>query len=124
MSIRTPLGRVRGLGSAKSGVTHFWHQRLTAVALLPLTAWFVWAVACYAGAPYAEVIAFLSNPFNAAGMLLFVLAGLYHGVLGLQVVIEDYVHKEGSKLALLLLTNFSAFIIGTLCIIAVLRIAV
>jgi succinate dehydrogenase / fumarate reductase membrane anchor subunit len=124
MSIRTPLGRVRGLGSAKSGVMHFWRQRLTAVALLPLTAWFVWAVARYAGAPYADVIAFLANPFNAAAMLLFVLAGLYHAVLGLQVVVEDYVHKEGSKLALLLFVNFSAFIIGTLCVIAVLRIAV
>lgn len=124
MSIRTPLGRVRGLGSAKSGVTHFWRQRLTAVALVPLTIWFVWAVARYAGAPHADVIAFLANPFNAATMLLFVLAGLYHAVLGLQVIIEDYVHKEGSKLALLLIANFSAFIIGTLCTLAVLRIAV
>jgi succinate dehydrogenase / fumarate reductase membrane anchor subunit len=124
MSIRTPLGRVRGLGSAKSGVEHFWHQRLTAVALVPLTIWFVWSVARYAGAPYAEVLEFLHNPFNAGAMLFFVLAGLYHMALGAQVVIEDYFHKEGAKLALRLITNFVAFAIGVVCMIAVLRIAV
>jgi succinate dehydrogenase / fumarate reductase membrane anchor subunit len=124
MSIRTPLARARGLGSAKSGVEHFWHQRLTAIALLPLTLWFVWSVARYAGAPYAEVLEFLHNPFNAGAILLFVLAGLYHMVLGVQVVIEDYIHKEGTKLALLLLTNFAAFALGVVCGIAVLRIAV
>jgi succinate dehydrogenase / fumarate reductase membrane anchor subunit len=124
MSVRTPLGRVRGLGSAKSGVEHFWHQRLTAAALVPLTIWFVWAVARYAGAPYAEVLEFLHNPFNAAAMLLFVIAGLYHMSLGVQVVIEDYVQGEGAKLALLLLTKFAAFAIGMISLIAVLRIAV
>jgi len=124
MSVQTPLSRARGLGSAKSGVEHFWHQRLTAVALLPLTAWFVWAVARYAGAPHDQVVTFLGNPFNAAAMLLFVLAGLYHMALGIQVVIEDYIHREGTKLALLLLTNFAAFAVGTICFVAVLRIAV
>ena len=124
MSIQTPLGRVRGLGSAKSGVEHFWHQRATAVALLPLTLWFVWAVAVHVGAPYERVIAFLSSPFNAAAMLLFVLAGLYHMALGLQVVIEDYVPNEGTKLALLLAMKFAAFAVGTICVIAVLKIAI
>lgn len=124
MSLQTPLGRARGLGSAKSGVEHFWHQRVTAVALLPLTLWFVWSVARYAGAPYAEILEFLHNPFNAAAMLLFVLAGLYHMVLGVQVVIEDYIHREGTKLALLMFTNFAAFAIGVTCLIAVLRIAI
>lgn len=124
MSIRTPLGRVRGLGSAKSGVHHFWHQRLTAAALVPLTIWFVWSVARYAGAPHGEVVAFLAHPFNAAAMLLFVFAGLYHMALGVQVVIEDYIHREGTKLALLLLVNFAAFAIAVVSTIAVLRIAV
>jgi succinate dehydrogenase / fumarate reductase membrane anchor subunit len=124
MSIQTPLGRARGLGSAKAGTAHFWHQRVTAVALLPLTLWFVWSVARYAGAPYAEVLEFLHNPFNAAAMLLFVLAGLYHMVLGVQVVIEDYIHREGAKLALLMFTNFAAFAAGVICVIAVLRVAV
>ena len=124
MSIQTPLGRVRGLGSAKSGVEHFWRQRVTAVALVPLTAWFVWAVARYTGAPHEQVIGFLSDPFNATAMLLFLFAGLYHMALGVQVVIEDYVNKEGTKLALLLLMKFAAFAVGVVCAIAVLRIAV
>jgi len=124
MTIQTPLGRVRGLGSAKSGTSHFWHQRVSAVALLPLTIWFVWSIARYAGAPYAEVLEFLHNPFNAGAMLLFVLAGLYHMVLGVQVVIEDYIHRESTKFALLLFTNFAAFAVGMICVIAVLRIAV
>ena len=98
---------------------------MTAVALLPLTLWFVWSVARYAGAPYAEVLEFLHNPFNAAAMLLFVLAGLYHMVLGVQVVIEDYYPSRGhAKLALLMLVNFAAFVVGVTCVIAVLRIAV
>ena len=124
MSIQTPLGRAQGLGSAKSGVAHFWHQRLTAIALVPLTIWFVWAVARYTGAPHHEVIAFLENPFNAAAMLLFILAGLYHMTLGIQVVIEDYIERESTKLALLIFTNFAAFVVGAVSVIAVLRIAI
>ncbi len=124
MSIQTPLGRVRGLGSAKSGVAHFWHQRLSAAALVPLTIWFVWSVARYAGAPYAEVVAFFHNPFNAAAMLLFVLGGLYHMVLGLQVVVEDYIRRETTRLGLLILINFAAFAAGVTAVIAVLRLAV
>ena len=124
MSIQTPLGHVRGLGSAKSGVEHFWHQRMTAVALVPLTLWFVWSVARYTGAPHAEVVAYLANPFNAAAMLLFVIAGIYHMTLGVQVIIEDYIHREGTKLALLMLNRFAALAVGTTCVVAVLRIAI
>jgi succinate dehydrogenase / fumarate reductase, membrane anchor subunit len=124
MSIQTPLGRVRGLGSAKSGVEHFWHQRLTAAALVPLTIWFVWIVARYAGAPHAEVVAALGNPINAALMLLFVVAGLYHMALGLQVVVEDYIAQKGAKLATLFIVKFAAFAIGMVCLVAVLRIAI
>ena len=124
MSIQTPLGRVKGHGSAKSGTGHFWRQRITAVALVPLTLWFVWAVVLYTGAPYPEVIAFLSNPISAVAMLLFVIAGLVHMTLGLQVVIEDYIHRESSKIALLLLTYFAAFAVGAACVVAVLRIAI
>lgn len=124
MSVQTPLGRVRGLGSAKSGVHHFWWQRVTAIALLPLTIWFVWAVARHAGAPYVEVVDFLHNPFNAALMLLFVFAGLYHMVLGVQVVIEDYIQRELSKLLLLVFVNLAALAVGVICAIAVLRIVV
>jgi succinate dehydrogenase / fumarate reductase, membrane anchor subunit len=124
MTIQTPLGRVRGLGSAKSGVEHFWHQRLTAAALVPLTIWFVWSVARYAGAPHTEVAAFFANPFNATAMLIFLAAGLYHMSLGVQVIIEDYIEREIPKLALLLLNKFAALAIGTMCAIAVLRMAI
>ncbi len=124
MSIQTPLGRVRGLGSAKSGVEHFWHQRLTAAALVPLTIWFVWIVARYAGAPHADVVAALGNPINAALMLLFIVAGIYHMALGLQVVVEDYITTKGVKLAALFLNNFVAFAIAMVCLVAVLRIAI
>lgn len=124
MTIQTPLGRVRGLGSAKSGTEHFWHQRLTAAALVPLTLWFVWVVARYAGAPHVDVVAALANPINAALMLLFVVAGLYHMALGLRVVVEDYITVKGAKFALLFLVNFAAFAIAMVSVVAVLRIAI
>ncbi len=124
MSIQTPLGRVQGLGSAKSGTEHFWHQRLTAAALVPLTLWFVWIVARYTGAPHADVVAAIGHPINAALMLLFVVAGLYHMALGLRVVVEDYITVKGTKFALLFLVNFAAFAIAMVCAVAVLRIAI
>jgi succinate dehydrogenase / fumarate reductase membrane anchor subunit len=124
MSIQTPLGRVQGLGSAKSGTEHFWHQRLTAAALVPLTLWFVWIVARYTGAPHADVVAAIGHPINAALMLLFVVAGLYHMALGLRVVVEDYITVNSTKFALLFLTNFAAFAIAMVCAVAVLRIAI
>ncbi len=124
MSVQTPLGKVKGLGSARSGTHHFWQQRVTAVALLPLTLWFVWAVVRYTGAPYTEVIAFLGHPVSAVAMLLFVVAGIYHMMLGLRVVVEDYIQREGTKIALLMLTNFVAFAIAAVCVLAVLQIAI
>jgi succinate dehydrogenase / fumarate reductase membrane anchor subunit len=109
MSIQTPLGRVRGYGSAKSGTQHFWYQRMTAVALVPLTLWFVWAVVRYTGAPHAEVVSFLSHPVSGIAMAMFVVVGLVHMLLGAKVVIEDYIHRESTKIALLVLTPFCSF---------------
>ncbi len=123
MRIQTPLARAKGHGSAKSGTLHFWQQRLTAVALLPLTLWFVWVVVRYTGAPYPEVMTFLSHPVSAVAMLLVVVAGLFHMALGLRVVIEDYFESEGTKIALLMLSNFTACAIAALCVVAVLKIA-
>ena len=123
MSLRTPLGQVQGLGSAKSGTQHFWRQRATAVVLVPLTLWFVWTVARYTGASHAEVRHFFANPFNAGLMLIFVLAGLYHMALGVQVIIEDYTEREGTKLALFVLNQFAAFAVAVICAIAILRLA-
>jgi succinate dehydrogenase / fumarate reductase membrane anchor subunit len=124
MSIQTPLGKVRGHGAAHTGTRHFWFQRLTAIALVPLTLWFVWAVVRYVGAPYAEVIAFLGHPVSGVAMLMFVLMALWHMLLGVQMVVEDYVPHEGSKIALLFLLNFVVLAIAITCVVAVLRMVV
>jgi succinate dehydrogenase / fumarate reductase membrane anchor subunit len=124
MSIQTPLGRVRGYGSAKSGTQHFWYQRMTAVALVPLTLWFVWAVVRYTGAPHAEVMMFLSHPVSGIAMAMFVVVGLVHMLLGAKVVIEDYIHRESTKIALLVLLHFAVFAVGATCVVSVLRILI
>lgn len=124
MSIQTPLGRVRGHGSAKSGTQHFWYQRLTAMALVPLTLWFVCSVVRYTGAPYDQVIAFLSDPLSAVAMSMFILVGLLHMLLGVKVVIEDYIHRESTKIALLVLVHFAVLAVAVTCVVAVLRIVV
>jgi succinate dehydrogenase / fumarate reductase membrane anchor subunit len=123
MSIRTPFSRVQGLGASHSGTEHFWRERATSVALLPLTAWFVYAVVHLVGKPYEEAFTFFHEPVNAIAMLLFVVASVVHMTLGIQVVIEDYVHTEGSKLILFLANKAFGWIIGVACVFALLRIA-
>ena len=94
MSLRTPLSQAKGLGSAKEGASHWWLQRLTAIALVPLAIWFAFAVACVGNAGHAEVHAWLSNPFVAVALILFIVATFYHTQLGLQVIVEavSYTH--------------------------------
>lgn len=106
MSLRTPLGRVLGLGSAKEGVEHWWWQRLTAVALLPLGIWFVFAVISLVGTGYTEARAWITTPVNMVLVIAFTAALLHHAQLGLQVVIEDYIHNEPWKLGCLLAVKF------------------
>ncbi|MBM3520845.1 MAG: succinate dehydrogenase, hydrophobic membrane anchor protein [Alphaproteobacteria bacterium] len=108
MNLRTPLARVRGLGSAKSGTEHWWHQRLTAIANLPLSLFVVGFIVCHLGASRAEIIASLHNPVTAIGLGLAIISFAWHMRLGLQVVIEDYIHGAALKLAALLTTTFIA----------------
>jgi len=123
MSMRSPLARVRGLGSAKSGTQHFWWQRLTGIALIPLTIWMVVALICVAGADFEEARSFVASPLVTVLLLCLIVALFYHAQLGMQVVIEDYLHAEGMKLAALLAVKFLAVILGLLSALAVLRIA-
>jgi succinate dehydrogenase / fumarate reductase membrane anchor subunit len=121
--MRTPLGRVRGLGSAKEGTDHFWRIRLSSIALVPLSLFAVGWVVSLRNAGFAEVRASLSQPLVTLVMAAFLLASLHHMRLGMQVIIEDYVHSEGRKLALLVLNTFFTAILALICVFALLKIA-
>jgi succinate dehydrogenase / fumarate reductase membrane anchor subunit len=122
-SMRTVLGRVRGLGSAKEGVHHWWMQRLTAVALVPLILWFVASLAGLAGAGHAETVEWLGSPLVAIAMILMVIATLYHAALGVQIVIEDYVHHEGSKFCWLIAVKLIFLVLGVAAVFSLLKLA-
>jgi succinate dehydrogenase / fumarate reductase membrane anchor subunit len=119
----TPLARVRGLGAAKSGTEHFWRQRLTAVANIPLTIAFVFIVIALLGRNYAYVVQFLGSPLVAVIMLLFIMSVTTHMRIGMQVIIEDYVHDEGTKLVLLMANTFFAIAVGLASAFAILMLS-
>jgi len=124
MTIKTPIGRVRGLGAAKQGVGHFTAQRATAIALVPLVIWLLASIVAFSAADFDAAMIYLRKPVVAVLMLLFLATAFTHMRLGVKVVIEDYIHREGTKIALLLLLNFFTIAIGGLAIFAVLKIAI
>jgi succinate dehydrogenase / fumarate reductase, membrane anchor subunit len=123
MSMRTPLKTARRLGSAKEGTDHFWKQRVTGVANLFLSVFLIWLLVGLIGADHASVRSTLASPFVALPLLLLVLSGMIHMRLGMQTIIEDYVHGEGAKIGLLMLNTFFAIAVGAACIFAVLKLS-
>ena len=123
MSLRTPLSKVRGHGSAKSGAEHFWRQRLTAIANIPLMILFVVVLVANLGGTHASVMASVSSPPVALLFLLVILSAVYHMYLGMQVIIEDYVHGEGMKIAAILGNTFFSIVIGLAGVFAILKLS-
>jgi succinate dehydrogenase / fumarate reductase membrane anchor subunit len=122
-AFKDPLARAKGLGSAKTGLHHWVMQRVTAIAAIPLTLWAIWAVMNLADADYATFQDWISQLPNAVLLGLFVLVNFYHAALGLQVVIEDYVHSEWIKLAALLTVHLGVFALGATAIFSILKLA-
>jgi succinate dehydrogenase / fumarate reductase membrane anchor subunit len=123
MSIRTPLAHVRGLGAAKDGTHHWWLQRVTSIALVPLVLWFIISLLGVSHADYETFQHWLSNPFRAGLMVALLAVLFYHASLGMQVIYEDYVRPEGAKVIAVLATQFVLFLLGAISIVAVLKIA-
>ena len=121
--LRTQLGRARGLGPARTGTTVWWAERVTSVALVPLTLWFVYVALHLAGQPRHGVAHFVGHPLNAALLLALVLITFHHMALGLQVVIEDYVHVEAVKMPALLAVKGAAGLVALACAVSVLKLA-
>ncbi len=123
MGSGTEIGRVRGLGAAKSGVQHWWQQRVTAIGNLILVLWFIGSLLRLPSLDYVAVVLWLRQPVAAVPMLLLIVSVFWHFRLGLQVIIEDYVHAEGTKLLALLVLNFYALAGAAAAVFAVFKIA-
>lgn len=123
-TLRTPLGRVRGAGSAKGGTHHWYMMRVTSVALLPLTLWLVYSMVCLAGQSHAVTAAWIGSPFNAVLMLAFLAAAFHHSANGLQVFIEDYIRDEMKRMGAVLAVKGLCLLLWLGASLAVLRLAV
>lgn len=123
MALRTPLKNVRRLGSAKEGTDHFWRQRVTSVAALLLLPFMLWIALSLVGAVYETVTSTLRNPIVAILLISFIVTSAVHMRLGMQVIIEDYVHTDGAKIALLMLNTFFAVLVALASVFAVLRLS-
>lgn len=120
--LRSPLGRARGLGAAKSGAGDWWVTRINSAALVPLSLWFVFSVIHLAGAPHEAVVAWLSSPWVLVLMLILIATTFHHMELGLRNVIDDYIHHDGTKLAAVLANKAVCILLALLCIVSVLKI--
>ena len=123
-TLRSPLGRVRGMGSARGGTHHWWMQRVTSIALLPLTIWLVFGLAGMPDSSWQEATAWIARPFNAVLLLAFLAAAFHHTAAGLQVVVEDYVRGEMARMGAILAVKGLCFLLWLSATLAVLRIAV
>jgi succinate dehydrogenase / fumarate reductase membrane anchor subunit len=123
MHLTTPLARVRGTGSAKDGTRHWWAQRVTGIALVPLSVWLVASLIGLLSGDYETARVAMGNPVTASLWILFVVAAFHHGQLGLQVVIEDYVHGEGAKIVLLMLNTFFAISVAAAGALSILKLS-
>lgn len=121
--LRSPLGQALGLGSAKHGVMHWWMQRVTAIAMIPLGLWFVCQILCLLGSDRPQVMSAVGSPLNATLLILFIISVFYHAALGIQVVVEDYVHSKTFKTILLMITKLGLSALGVLCVISIVLIA-
>jgi succinate dehydrogenase / fumarate reductase, membrane anchor subunit len=119
--MRSQLGRVRGLGSAKSGVAHWWAERVTSIALVPLTIWFICAAVSLVGASHDEVLSWVASPVTVVLLICLLVTTFYHMQLGLQAVVEDYVHVDSARLILLLLIKAVCFLAALAGIVSVLK---
>jgi succinate dehydrogenase / fumarate reductase, membrane anchor subunit len=124
MELRTPIAKVRGLGAARTGLHHWKMQRLTAISNLLLVLWFIFSAMALSGSGYAQVRAWLASPVTASLMVLLIISTFYHARLGLQTVVEDYVHHEGVKVASLVAIVLIVLALAVACIVAVLKVAV
>jgi len=122
--LRTPLSKAKGLGSAKTGTEHFWMQRITALALIPLVIWFCMSLAFLPDANYATVVSWLSSPFNAVLMIITLIAGFYHGALGMQIIFEDYISTHSTRIIAIIISNLVLFFFAALGVFSVLKISI
>ena len=122
--MRSPLGQVRGLGPARAGVGHWWAQKLTAIALIPLTLWFVCAVIRLAGQPRAAVEQWAGSPLVAALLIALVIATFHHLQLGMQAIYDDYIRGDHTRMATMLVTRGVVALLALVCIVSVLKLAV
>ncbi len=119
--MRTPLNKVRGLGSAKEGADHFWKQRITGLANIPLTLFLVVTIIALAGKDHGSVTTWLGSPLVAIAMMALILSGAIHMRLGMQVIIEDYVHGEGAKIVFLMANTFFSILVGLASMFAIIK---